>query len=107
MVSQRFSFIAALVTLVIATPTDRSALLVHEHRAQPARGFVTTSPAPSDTELTLRIALNPNNIAGLESELYAVFDPSSSATVMAGLLFVIPAYYGFRISGSKQAALAV
>ncbi|KAJ7908382.1 family S53 protease-like protein [Mycena leptocephala] len=78
MVSQRFSFIAALVTLVIATPTDRSALLVHEHRAQPARGFVSTGPAPSDAELTLRIALKPNNIAGLESELYAVSDPSSS-----------------------------
>ncbi|KAJ7932869.1 family S53 protease-like protein [Mycena leptocephala] len=78
MVSLRFSFIAALVTLAIATPTDRSALLVHEHRAQPARGFVSTGPAPSDAELTLRIALNPNNIAGLESELYAVSDPSSS-----------------------------
>ncbi|KAF8179298.1 peptidase S8/S53 domain-containing protein [Mycena galopus ATCC 62051] len=78
MVSLRFSFIAALVTLAIATPTDRSALLVHEHRAQPARGFVRTGPAPSDAELTLRIALNPNNIAGLESELYAVSDPSSS-----------------------------
>ncbi|KAJ7310808.1 family S53 protease [Mycena albidolilacea] len=78
MVSLRFSFIAALVTLSIATPTDRSALLVHEHRAQPARGFVSTGPAPSDAELTLRIALNPNNIAGLESELYAVSDPSSS-----------------------------
>ncbi|KAJ6550464.1 family S53 protease [Mycena vulgaris] len=78
MVSLRFSFIAALVTLAIATPTDRSALLVHEHRAQPARGFVSTGPAHPDVELTLRIALNPNNIAGLESELYAVSDPSSS-----------------------------
>lgn len=78
MVSLHFSFIAALVTLAIATPTDRSALLVHEHRAQPARGFVSTGPAPSDAELTLRIALNPSNIAGLESELYAVSDPSSS-----------------------------
>ncbi|KAJ6548429.1 family S53 protease [Mycena capillaripes] len=82
MVSLRFSFIAALVTLAIATPTDRSALLVHEHRAQPARGFVSTGPAPSDAELTLRIALNPNNIAGLESELYAVAEyvkPTSDA----------------------------
>ncbi|KAJ7302740.1 family S53 protease-like protein [Mycena albidolilacea] len=78
MVSLRFSFIAALGTFAIATPTDRSALLVHEHRAQPARGFVSTGPAPSDAELTLRIALNPNNIAGLESELYAVSDPNSS-----------------------------
>ncbi|KAJ7823242.1 family S53 protease-like protein [Mycena olivaceomarginata] len=69
MVSLHFSLIAAL---------DRSALLVHEHRAQPARGFVSTGPAPSDAELTLRIALNPSNIAGLESELYAVSDPSSS-----------------------------
>ncbi|KAJ7775393.1 family S53 protease [Mycena metata] len=74
----RFSSIAALVALAIATPTDRSALVLHEHRAQPASGFVSTGAAPSDAELTLRIALNPNNIAGLESELYAVSDPSSS-----------------------------
>ncbi|KAJ7731612.1 family S53 protease-like protein [Mycena metata] len=78
MVSLHFSFIAALVALAIATPTDRSAFLVHEHRALPASGFVSTGPAPSDAELTLRIALNPNNVAGLESELYAVSDPSSS-----------------------------
>ncbi|KAJ7035447.1 family S53 protease-like protein [Mycena alexandri] len=78
MVFLRFSFLAALVALAIATPTDRSALVVHEHRAQPASGFVSTGPAPSDGELTLRIALNPNNIAGLESELYAVSDPSSA-----------------------------
>ncbi|KAJ7731994.1 family S53 protease-like protein [Mycena metata] len=78
MVFRRFSFIAALVALAISTPTDLSALVVHEHRAQPASGFVSTGPAPYDAELTLRIALNPNNIAGLESELYAVSDPSSS-----------------------------
>ncbi|KAJ7742291.1 family S53 protease-like protein [Mycena metata] len=78
MVFLRFSFLAALVALAIATPTDRSAFIVHEHRAQPASGFVSTGPAPSDAELTLRIALNPNNIAGLESELYAVSNPSSS-----------------------------
>ncbi|KAJ7696844.1 family S53 protease [Mycena metata] len=78
MVFLRFSFLAALVALAIATPTDRSAFIVHEHRAQPASGFVSTGPAPSDAELTLRIALNPNNIAGLESELNAVSDPSSS-----------------------------
>ncbi|KAJ7755247.1 peptidase S8/S53 domain-containing protein [Mycena metata] len=82
MVSLRFPSIAALMALAIATPTDRSALLVHEQRAQPARGFVSTGPAPSDAELALRIALKPNNIAGLESELYAVAEcvkPTSDA----------------------------
>ncbi|KAJ7058549.1 subtilisin-like protein [Mycena amicta] len=78
MVLLRASFLAALVALAIATPTDRSALVVHEQRAKPASGFVSTGPAPSDEQLTLRIALNPNNIAGLESELYAVSDPTSS-----------------------------
>ncbi|KAJ7848189.1 family S53 protease [Mycena olivaceomarginata] len=78
MVSLHFSLIAALVTLAIAIPTDRSALLVHEHRAQPARGFVSTGPAPLRCGAHPPIALNPSNIAGLESELYAVSDPSSS-----------------------------
>ncbi|KAJ7454305.1 family S53 protease-like protein [Mycena galericulata] len=78
MVLLRASFLATLVALATATPTDRQALVVHEHRVRPAQGFVSTGPAPSDEQLTLRIALNPNNIAGLENELYAVSDPSSS-----------------------------
>ncbi|KAJ7830752.1 family S53 protease [Mycena olivaceomarginata] len=78
MVLLRATFLATFVALATATPTGRQALVVHEHRVRPAQGFVSTGPAPSDEQLTLRIALNPNNIAGLENELYAVSDPSSS-----------------------------
>ncbi|KAF7322670.1 Family S53 protease-like protein [Mycena chlorophos] len=76
----RASFFAAVVALALATPTDRSApaLVVHEHRGQPAKGFVNLGAAPADTELTLRLLLKPNNIEGLTQELLAVSDPSSS-----------------------------
>ncbi|KAF7329705.1 Family S53 protease-like protein [Mycena kentingensis (nom. inval.)] len=53
-------------------------MLVHEHRARPAQGFVNAGPAPANQQLKLRIALKSNNIAGLESELLAVSDPSSA-----------------------------
>ncbi|KAF7295207.1 Family S53 protease-like protein [Mycena indigotica] len=78
MVLLRLSFAAVLLAVAIATPTERAALIVHEHRAKPAKGFTSVGPAPSNEELTLRIALKPNNIAGLESELYAVSTPGSS-----------------------------
>ncbi|KAJ7111426.1 family S53 protease [Mycena epipterygia] len=52
-------------------------MVVHEARAEPARGFVDSGIAPAATELTLRIGLRPNNITGLEAALYAVSDPAS------------------------------
>ncbi|KAF7319284.1 ATP-binding cassette transporter [Mycena chlorophos] len=70
--------LATLVKLAAATPTRRDAMVIHERRAQPAKGFVNAGPADSSTQLQFRVALVPNNIAGLESELYAVSDPSSS-----------------------------
>ncbi|KAF8146727.1 family S53 protease [Mycena galopus ATCC 62051] len=52
-------------------------MVVHEMRAEPARGFVDSGTAPASALLTLRIALKPNNISGPETELYAVSDPVS------------------------------
>jgi tripeptidyl-peptidase-1 len=52
-------------------------MAIHETRAEPARGFVNSGAAPAAKELTLRVALKPNNIAGLETALYAVSDPAS------------------------------
>ncbi|KAF7307389.1 Family S53 protease-like protein [Mycena indigotica] len=72
------SLFAALVTLAAATPAELSAYVIHEQRDTPARGFVKVGPAPPSKQLTLRIALKPNNIAGLEEELYAVSDPKSA-----------------------------
>ncbi|KAF7307383.1 Family S53 protease-like protein [Mycena indigotica] len=72
------SLLAAFVALAAATPAERPAYVIHEQRDTPARGFVKVGPAPPSKQLTLRIALKPNNIAGLEEELYAVSDPKSA-----------------------------
>ncbi|KAJ7495305.1 family S53 protease [Mycena latifolia] len=53
-------------------------MAVHESRAAPARGFIQSGVAPAAKELTLRIALKPNDIAGLETALYQVSDPASA-----------------------------
>ncbi|KAF8215443.1 family S53 protease [Mycena galopus ATCC 62051] len=71
------SFIASLLLLVAATPRAPRTMVVHESRAAPAKGFVQSSAAPAEQELTLRIALKQNHIAGLETELYKVSDPTS------------------------------
>ncbi|KAJ7891926.1 family S53 protease [Mycena olivaceomarginata] len=71
------SFLASLLLLVAATPRAPRTMVVHESRAAPAKGFVQSAAAPAEQELTLRIALKQNNIAGLETELYKVSDPTS------------------------------
>lgn len=72
------TFLASLLLVTAAKPMGRRAMVVHETRAEPARGFVNSGIAPAAKELTLRIALKPNNIAGLETALYAVSDPVSA-----------------------------
>ncbi|KAJ7093501.1 family S53 protease [Mycena epipterygia] len=72
------TFIASLLLVAVAKPMDRRSMVVHEKRDEPARGFVNSGVAPATKDLTLRIALKPNNIAGLETALYAVSDPASA-----------------------------
>ncbi|KAJ7446341.1 family S53 protease-like protein [Mycena latifolia] len=72
------TFIASLLLVAAAKPMERRTMAVHETRAEPARGFVNSGIAPAAKELALRIALKPNNIAGLETALYAVSDPASA-----------------------------
>ncbi|KAF7293014.1 Family S53 protease-like protein [Mycena indigotica] len=72
-----FSLLAAFIGCAAASPGDSVAMVVHEQRARPARGFVNIGPAPDGEQLHLRIALHSNDFAGLEDELYAVSDPSS------------------------------
>jgi tripeptidyl-peptidase-1 len=71
------SFFASLLLLAAAKPMAPRTMVVHESRAAPAKGFVQSAAAPVEQELTLRIALKQNNIAGLETELYKVSDPAS------------------------------
>ncbi|KAF7375848.1 Peptidase S53 domain-containing protein [Mycena sanguinolenta] len=72
------TFLATFVLLAAANPMDRRAMAVHETRAEAANGFVNSGVASGTTELTLRIAMAQNNIAGLEIALYAVSDPASA-----------------------------
>ncbi|KAF7368024.1 Tripeptidyl-peptidase sed3 [Mycena sanguinolenta] len=71
------SFFASLLLLATAKLTAPRTMVVHESRAAPAQGFVQSGAAPAEQQLTLRIALKQNNIAGLETELYKVSDPAS------------------------------
>ncbi|KAJ7730935.1 hypothetical protein B0H14DRAFT_3616666 [Mycena olivaceomarginata] len=71
------AFIMTLPLLAAAKPMDRRAMVFHETRAKPARGFVKSGVAPTAKELTLRIALKPNNIDGLQAALYTVSGPAS------------------------------
>ncbi|KAJ6579869.1 Pro-kumamolisin, activation domain-containing protein [Mycena sp. CBHHK59/15] len=72
------TLIASLLLLASAKPMDRRSMVVHETRDEPARGFVNSGIAPAVKEITLRIALKQNNIAGLETRLYEVSDPASA-----------------------------
>ncbi|KAJ7894410.1 family S53 protease-like protein [Mycena olivaceomarginata] len=53
-------------------------VVVHESRAAAPAPFVPLGRAPADQELTLRIALASNNIAGLEERLLSISTPGSS-----------------------------
>jgi tripeptidyl-peptidase-1 len=71
------SCFASLPLLATAKAMVHRTMVVHESRAAPAEGFIQSAAAPPKQEITLRIALKQNNIAGLETELYKVSDPAS------------------------------
>ncbi|KAJ6601723.1 family S53 protease [Mycena vulgaris] len=73
-----FPFLASILLVATAKPMGRRSMVVHESRAERARGFVHSGVAPAAKELTLHIVLKPSNIAGLEIALYAVSDPASA-----------------------------
>ncbi|KAJ7618157.1 family S53 protease [Mycena polygramma] len=72
------SVFASFLLLAAAKPMGRRTMSVHESRTEPARGFVKSSVAPAEKDLTLRIALKQTDIAGLETVLYQVSDPASA-----------------------------
>ncbi|KAJ7659446.1 subtilisin-like protein [Mycena rosella] len=53
-------------------------MVVHESRASPPAGFVRQGVAPAGEMFTLRVALTPNNVAGLEAKLMSISTPGSS-----------------------------
>lgn len=69
--------LACVVLFASANPIARN-LVPHESRPSVPVEFIESGPASDSTVLKLRAALTPTNIAGLESELYAVSDPASA-----------------------------
>jgi len=69
--------VSFLAVAAVAKPMAKRTMSVHERREEVPNGFAHTSSPSPDTLITLRIALTQTNIAGLESELYAVSDPVS------------------------------
>ncbi len=75
------SLSTVLVALAIAasgTPTPR-AMRVHDRREAVPKGFAAAEMASADTNLNLRIALTPKDIAGLEKTLLSVSTPNSAS----------------------------
>lgn len=79
MVNFNFLALAWLVSAACANPLLRDFMMLHEKREQAPQGFSSNGPASADTILDLRIAMVPNNIAGLEEQLMAVSTPSSAS----------------------------
>ncbi|KAJ7349616.1 subtilisin-like protein [Mycena albidolilacea] len=52
-------------------------MIVHESRPAAPSGFVSQGAAPANNLLTLRFALAPNNLAGLQTKLASVSTPGS------------------------------
>ncbi|KAJ7932752.1 subtilisin-like protein [Mycena leptocephala] len=71
-------FAASLLALAYGKPTVPANLVVHDRRAAAPAGFVHSGAAPADKTLNLRINLVQNDIAGLESALYAASTPDSA-----------------------------
>lgn len=71
-------FAVSLLALAYGKPTVPANLVVHDRRAAAPAGFVHSGAAPADKTLNLRINLVQNDIAGLESALYAASTPDSA-----------------------------
>ncbi|KAJ7731325.1 family S53 protease-like protein [Mycena maculata] len=71
-----FNKLLAVLSVVAAASAVNTVL--HESRAAAPSSFVSQGAAPADDMLTLRVALAPNNIAGLEAKLMSVSTPGSS-----------------------------
>ncbi|KAJ7870933.1 subtilisin-like protein [Mycena olivaceomarginata] len=68
--------LAVFFSLMIAVSARRMA--VHESLAAAPGSFVSQGAAPATDMLTLRLALAPNNIAGLQAKMMSISTPGSS-----------------------------
>ncbi|KAJ7711024.1 Pro-kumamolisin, activation domain-containing protein [Mycena olivaceomarginata] len=63
--------------LVSLGAVSSARMIVHESRPAAPSGFVSQGAAPANNLLTLRFALAPNNLAGLQTKLESVSMPGS------------------------------
>ncbi|KAJ7764320.1 family S53 protease-like protein [Mycena metata] len=70
--------LSRLLTTLSIVAVSAARMVVHESRSAAPSGFVSHGAAPTDNILTLRVALAPNNIAGLEEKLTSLSTPGSS-----------------------------
>ncbi|KAF7348815.1 Family S53 protease-like protein [Mycena venus] len=72
------AFSALLRFLSLVAAVSARDLVLHERRSMPPAGFLSQGFAPASEMLTLRVALAPNNVAGLQDKLMSVSSPGSS-----------------------------
>ncbi|KAJ7023906.1 family S53 protease [Mycena alexandri] len=64
--------------LLLLVGAARGGFTVLERRDSPPSGFSRVGPSPPDTVLSLRLALTPNNLSGLQERVYDVSTPGNS-----------------------------
>ncbi|KAK7045104.1 family S53 protease-like protein [Favolaschia claudopus] len=70
--SLRVTSLLAVLSLVSCTP-----FVTHQRRQDAPPGFTSLGPAPDTQPLTLKFALTPNNLAGLEEKLISISTPGN------------------------------
>jgi tripeptidyl-peptidase-1 len=63
---------------ILSAASAGSLLVQHESRTTAPSGFVRQGPAPPNDTITIRVALAPKNIAGLQEKLMSISTPETS-----------------------------
>ncbi|KAJ7057570.1 subtilisin-like protein [Mycena amicta] len=64
--------------LSLLTVVSAKSMVLHEKRPAPPAGFVSHGAAPGDENVTLRVALKSNDVAGLQDKLLSISTPGSA-----------------------------
>jgi tripeptidyl-peptidase-1 len=72
------TFRKLLAVLSIMVAASATSMVLHEKRTAVPSGFVRQGAAPANSMITLRVALTPSNVAGLEEKLKSIATPGSS-----------------------------
>jgi tripeptidyl-peptidase I len=67
----------AFVTFLTLAVTAAGSLIPYDSRSTPPAGFVHKGAAPASQSLTLRVGLASADVAGLETKLQSISNPTS------------------------------